>query len=135
ASNLLFGMNHRVSARVDEPGLILFPRRFTELVQSLPSGEIRLNLSGRGRVRVSQDALECFVRCLDAADYPVRVPNSRTHRIAEVDAGDLRQAIQQVSYVARQDDARPIISGVRLRVNKDVQLAATDMYRIASRRM
>jgi len=106
ASNLLFGIRQRIAADIQEAGSILLPGRLAELIQSLPSGELQLATARSSSLRVSQGELECVVRCLEAADYPISVPNSRTHLVARVDAAEFREAIQQVSYVARQDDAR-----------------------------
>jgi DNA polymerase-3 subunit beta len=52
----------------------------------------------------------------------------------ELNVSDFKEMIQQVSFAASTDEARPVLQGVQLEINENqISLAATDGFRISVR--
>ena len=53
----------------------------------------------------------------------------------ELNVADFKEMIQQVSFAASTDDARPVLQGVLMEIdNNEISLAATDGFRISVRK-
>jgi DNA polymerase-3 subunit beta len=70
---------------------------------------------------------------IDAEDFPP-IPGVEEGASISVEAGALKDAIQQVAFAAAQDDSRPVLAGVLVRLEGErLTLAAADGFRLAVR--
>jgi DNA polymerase-3 subunit beta len=73
------------------------------------------------------------VKCIDAQEFPI-VPQADLSNGINLNVTDLREMIDQVVFAAATDDARPILTGVLVKVeDSNVLFAATDGFRLAVR--
>jgi DNA polymerase-3 subunit beta len=129
-----------VSARLtldvtaQEPGVALVPARLlADMVKSLPQAPVDFE-ADQSQARIRCAAYEGTVRLLPAEDFPSLQPPGGTRLTAE--AATFAEAVTQVSRAASRDEARPILTGVLLEVNREgVILVATDSYRLALREL
>ena len=136
ATNLEIGVNHWIGARVEEEGQITVPARLlTEFVNSLPPGQIDMELNERTQtLNLKCARYEANIKGIDAAEFPA-VPTaaningaSRLHLEAET----FKRMIDQVVFAAATDESRPILTGVLAKFHQGgLTLAAADGFRLS----
>jgi DNA polymerase-3 subunit beta len=73
------------------------------------------------------------IKCIDANEFPP-LPSPDMEGAIELNVADFREMIQQVAFAASADEARPVLMGVLLHVEKDkLTLAAADGFRLSVR--
>jgi DNA polymerase-3 subunit beta len=114
ATNFEIGISHWIGARVAEEGSVTIPARLlTEFVNSLPPGQIDMELSARTQ------ALN-----LKCARFEANIKGMK--------ADAFRRMIDQAAFAAATDESRPILTGVLTQFHQGgVTLAAADGFRLA----
>jgi DNA polymerase-3 subunit beta len=135
ATNLEVGINCWIGAKVDEDGAITVPARtLIDLVNSLRPGQVEMEAIVRTQtLNIRAVRSEANIKGIDAQDFPV-VPVPEGDQGVRIDPAMLRQAIDQVAFVAATDESRPILTGVLARFEDDqLTMAAADGYRLSVR--
>jgi len=103
-----------------------------DIVRSLDSGAVDLNVESE-EARISSGRSQFGVRTLSAEEFP-RVAESAASDV-RLDAGQFAEAVRQVVRAASGDEARPVLTGVRMEQSPagGLRLVATDSYRLAVR--
>jgi DNA polymerase-3 subunit beta len=138
ATNLEIGVNCWVGARIDEEGRTTVPARLlTEFVNSLPPGQIEMELSERTQtLNLKCARYEANIKGIDASEFPdvptagslAVSPNNTMHLEAEA----FRRMIEQAVFAAATDESRPILTGVLAQFHQgELTLAAADGFRLA----
>lgn len=124
----------RIDVEAQEPGVALVPARLlVDTVKSLSSAPVEFE-ADTAQARLRCAAYEGALRLLPADDFPALQPPSGT--TVTVDAQTFAEAVGQVGRAASRDEARPVLTGVLVEVNREgVTLAATDSYRLAVREL
>ncbi|HFD39456.1 MAG TPA: DNA polymerase III subunit beta [Anaerolineae bacterium] len=136
ATNLEIGINCWIGARVEEEGRITVPARLlTEFVNSLPSGQIDMELIERTQTLNLRCArYEANIRGLEAEEFP-EVPTAETiggQNNLHIEADTFRQMIAQVVFAAATDESRPILTGVLTQFHQgSLTLVAADGFRLS----
>jgi len=135
ATNLEIGITYWVPGKIETDGATTVPARLlTDLVNSLPASErIDLELQPGESLHLRAGRFATHIKGIDAEDFPaIQTAGERpTTRIAQ---RVLRRALEQTTFAAASDEARPILTGVLARFEGDrVTFAAADNYRIAVR--
>jgi DNA polymerase-3 subunit beta len=136
ATNLEIGINCWIGARVEEEGSITVPARLlTEFVNSLPSGQIDMELSERSQtLNLKCARYEANIKGMDASDFPT-VPTVETiggRNSLHLEADVFRRMIEQVVFAAATDESRPILTGVQAQFHQGgLTLAAADGFRLS----
>jgi DNA polymerase-3 subunit beta len=138
ATNLEIGINCWIGARIEEEGSTTVPARLlTEFVNSLPSGQIDMELTARTQtLNLKCARFEANIKGIDASEFP-NVPTA--DNIGGQAQGNLllksdvfRRAIDQVVFAAATDESRPILTGVLTQFHQGgLTLAAADGFRLA----
>lgn len=125
-----------IPAQVDEPGAALLPGRYlSQLVGRLPEASVALSQVGDA-VEIQAGRATFQFRSLSAGDFPTIAPPAEDAPTASIASDAFARLVGQVSRAASTDDARPVLTGVQLRVADGVlTAAATDSYRLAMRRL
>jgi len=133
ATNLEVGINYMVGAKVESQGAITIPGRlFAELVNSLPGEKITLELEGDVLHSKSGD-YKSNIKGISADEFPL-IPEIKTNKAFSLEAQTLRDAINLVGFAAAQDDSRPVLAGVFIKMNgSKLTFATTDSYRLAEK--
>jgi DNA polymerase-3 subunit beta len=138
ATNLEIGVNCWIGARVEEEGSTTVPARLlTEFVNSLPPGQIDMELANRTQtLNLKCARYEANIKGLDASEFP-DVPTAdsiggpqRDNLHLQADA--FRRMIDQVVFAAATDESRPILTGVLAQFHQGrLSLAAADGFRLS----
>jgi DNA polymerase-3 subunit beta len=135
ATNLEVGINYWIGSKVEEQGSLTVPARlFAEFVSSLPHGNIELSAAD-SVLAVKSPNYESKINGISAEEFPL-IPTINTDPVLKLEAGVLRDALQQVIVAASADEARPVLAGIYIYTEeKSLFLVATDSYRLAEKRL
>jgi DNA polymerase-3 subunit beta len=134
ATNLDIGITHKIGAQVWTDGSVTLPAKlFSDLVGGLPNGTVELSLTAATQtVQVVGGRSKSNVKGIDAEEFPT-IPVAGVS-VVTLPALVLRESIELVAIAAADDDSRPVLAGVLVRVRDGaLQLAAANGYRLATR--
>ncbi len=137
ATDLELAITAWVNATVEEEGATTVPARlFSDFVGTLPDGALRLAYDDAKRaLHVHSSNSETTIKCIEADEFPPLPAPELTQGVL-ISATDFREMVQQVVFAASSDDARPVLTGVFLKVEGDtLTAAASDGYRLSVRKV
>ncbi len=135
ATNLELGITCWIGAKISQEGSTTVPSRtFSDLVNTLPNSQVDMDLTVRTQtLNVRCGSSNTDIKCIDAQEFPPMAAPDLDGGI-QLDVGDLRETIHQVVFSASSDDARPVLTGVLLKVAGDrMTMAAADGFRLSVR--
>ena len=136
ATNLEMGITCWIPARIDEEGSTTVPARtFSDLVSTLPSDQVLLKLDPQTQtLNVRGGSSTNDIKCIDSQEFPP-LPVPDFEGAVQINSGDFREMIHQVVFAASSDEARPVLMGVLVQVDKDkLTMAAADGFRLSVRK-
>ncbi len=136
ATNLELGITCWIGARIENEGAITVPARtFTDLVSNLPGDQVVLTLDNSTQtlnVRCGSTS-ESNIKGIDAEEFPP-IPEPNLDEGVSLNIINFKEMVQQVAFAASTDEARPVLTGVLLKLdNEQITMAATDGFRISIR--
>jgi DNA polymerase-3 subunit beta len=136
ATNLELGITCWIGAKIEEEGSTTVPARtFVDMVATLPQEQVSLNLvAATQTLNVRCGASNTDIKCIDAQEFPpLPVPDMDGAILLNV--ADFKDMISQVVFAASVDEARPVLMGVLVTVDKDtITMAAADGFRLSVRK-
>jgi DNA polymerase-3 subunit beta len=136
ATNLEMGITCWIPARIEEEGSTTVPARtFSDLVSTLPSDQVLLKLDTQTQtLNVRGGTSTNDIKCIDSQEFPP-MPVPDFEGAVQINVGDFREMIHQVAFAASSDEARPVLMGVLVQVDKDkLTMAAADGFRLSVRK-
>ena len=136
ATNLEMGITCWIPARIEEEGSTTVPARtFSDLVSTLPSDQVLLKLDTQTQtLNVRGGTSTNDIKCIDSQEFPP-MPVPDFDGAVQINVGDFREMIHQVAFAASSDEARPVLMGVLVQVDKDkLTMAAADGFRLSVRK-
>ncbi|MDP1548057.1 MAG: DNA polymerase III subunit beta [Anaerolineales bacterium] len=136
ATNLELGITCWIPARIDENGSTTVPARtFSDLVSAMPNDQVQLTLDVKTQnLHVKGGASNNDIKCIDAQEFPP-LPTPEMDGAVQLNVADFKEMIHQVAFAASTDEARPVLMGVLMNVEKDkVTMAAADGFRLSVRK-
>jgi len=135
ATNRELALTCWVGAKIEEEGSVTVPAKtFVDLVNTLPQDMVSLNLITRTQtVNLSCGRTQAHIKGIDAQEFPF-IPSADLDNALQLNVDDFREMINQVTFAAATDEARPILTGVLAKIEGgQMTLAASDGFRIAVR--
>ncbi|HTY99477.1 MAG TPA: DNA polymerase III subunit beta [Rhodocyclaceae bacterium] len=133
ATDLELAITCWIAAKVEAPMAITVPARtLVDLVNTLPTDRVNLTFNQKtqtlalacGRVRAN-------LKGIDAQDFPA-IRRADLAQGIDIPAETLKEMLDHVLFAAGADQARPILTGVKVEIKGDVViLAASDGFRLA----
>jgi len=136
ATNLELGITCWIAARIDEDGSTTVPSRtLSDLVNALPGDQVQLNLDGKTQtLHIQSGSSNNDIKGIDAQEFPP-LPTPDMDGAIQLNVADFKEMIHQVAFAASTDEARPVLMGVLMNVEKDkVTMAAADGFRLSVRK-
>jgi len=136
ATNLELGITCWIPARIEQEGSTTVPARtFGDLVNTLPGDQVSLLLDAKTQsLHVQGGTSNNDIKCIDAQEFPP-LPVPELDGAVQLNVVDFKEMIQQVAFAASTDEARPVLMGVLLHVEKDkLTMAAADGFRLSVRK-
>lgn len=135
ATNLELGITCWIGARIDGEGAITVPARtFTDLVSALPDDRVIMTLDNSTQtLNVHCGTSDTNIKGIDAEEFPP-IPEPNLEEGVPLNVTNFKDMVQQVAFAASTDEARPVLTGVLLKIDGDhITMAATDGFRISIR--
>jgi DNA polymerase-3 subunit beta len=136
ATNLEMGITCWIPARIEEEGSTTVPARtFSDLIGTLPGDQVLLKLDPSTQtLNVRGGTSTNDIKCIDSQEFPP-LPVPDFDGAVQINVGDFREMIHQVAFAASSDEARPVLMGVLVQVDKDkLTMAAADGFRLSVRK-
>lgn len=133
STDMELSLRLELKAKVEREGAAVLPGRLiTDIVRSLPAGEVTIDYDEKEQTAsVTASSTEFKVNCLPADDFP-NLPEMPQGESFELEAEPLVKVINIVARAASRDDTRPVLTGILAKFNKDrVKMVATDSYRLS----
>lgn len=133
ATNLELGITCWIGAKVHAEGSTTVPAKtFIDLVGTLPREQVDLELTSRTQtLQVKCAQFNNDIKCIDSQEFPI-LPSTEEAQALDLNVRDLRAMIDQVVFAAASDDARPVLTGVEVKIGAgEVSFAAADGFRLA----
>lgn len=129
-------VERQLACMVDEPGAICVNAQLlSQLVNSLPDGDLHLEVSDTQGMLLQQGHSEYRMLTLDAADFP-EPPDFGGEGELILPMGKLRDAVDSVIFAVSTDTHRPILTGVLFNYDgTTLTMVATDTHRLAVRKI
>ena len=135
ATNLELGITCWIGARIEGQGAITVPARtFTDLVSTLTDDQVIMELDNSTQtLNVRCGSSETNIKGIDAEEFPP-IPEPNLEEGVALNVTNFKEMVQQVAFAASTDEARPVLTGVLLKLDEDhISMAATDGFRISIR--
>ncbi|MBI5296864.1 MAG: DNA polymerase III subunit beta [Chloroflexi bacterium] len=136
ATNLELGITCWIPARIEQEGSTTVPSRtFGDLINTLPVDQVQLSLDVQTQsLHVHGGTSNNDIKCIDAQEFPP-LPVPDMDGAVQINVADFKEMIQQVTFAASSDEARPVLMGVLVTVEKDqITMAAADGFRLSVRK-
>jgi DNA polymerase-3 subunit beta len=136
ATNLELGITCWIGAKIEQEGSTTVPARtFSDLVGTLPAEQVSLNLNVTTQtLNVRAGTSNTDIKCIDAQEFPP-LPVPDMEGAIQLNVADFKELISQVAFAASVDEARPVLMGVLVTVEKDtITMAAADGFRLSVRK-
>ena len=136
ATNLELGITCWIPARIEQEGSTTVPSRtLSDLINTLPADQVQLTFDAQTQsLHVQGGTSNNDIKCIDAQEFPP-LPVPDMDGAVQVNVADFKEMIQQVTFAASTDEARPVLMGVLVTVEKDqITMAAADGFRLAVRK-
>jgi DNA polymerase III subunit beta len=137
ATNLEIVITCWIGAKVEEDGAITVPARtLSDLVGTLPPERVELTLDGKTKtLHLVSARSEANIKGIDADEFPL-VPEPEPNGQFVIETAVFKRMINQVAFAAATDDARPTLTGVLTRLEKqEMTMAATDGFRLSVKKV
>lgn len=135
ATNLELGITCWIGAKIEEDGSTTVPARtFTDLVSTLSDKQVDMSLTIRTQtLNLRSGASNTDIKCIDAQEFPP-MPVADFTKGLQLNVMDLKKMIHQVVFAAATDEARPILTGVLVKVkDNQITMASADGFRLSVR--
>jgi DNA polymerase-3 subunit beta len=124
-----------MEAQVIEEGQVVCPGAlFSNLAGRLSGDAVEISKTeGENKINISSGGYETDILTLPAEEYPslVKLPVSNFVKIKD---DTLRDLIKKTAFAAAADEARPVFTGVLIRIKgKELSFVATNTHRLAVR--
>ena len=141
ATDLELSITTWVSSQIEHTGSITLPARpLLDTISSFNMGRVEIEVTeepyGAKITTTTERAgapvtIDTDLRGAPKDDFPPFPEISPKHRV-RVDSGILRNALERVVFAAATDDARPVLTGVKMEVEGDkATFAAADGFRLS----
>lgn len=136
ATDLEVAAEIKVPVQIDEPGRALLPGKLlSQLVARFPDAPVELSGTS-DRVQITCGRATFNVRGMPVDDFPTLPEPADDAASGSLKADAFGRLVSQVARAASSDEARPVLTGVKLEAGDGALIAAaTDSYRLAVRRL
>lgn len=133
ATNLEMAIDWVIGAQVEESGEIAVPARtFADLIHALSHEHITLT-SQKEELKIKSGSFNANMSAMNTSDFP-DIETTLTDNAIEIDNNSFKNALEDVVFVASQDETRPELTGV-LFIFEDskLSLVASDGVRLSKK--
>lgn len=124
-------LNGEKVVEVIEEGSVVVQSKFiSEILKKLP-GNVHIQADTNNAIRIQSDEVVMKIPGFCAEEYP-NLPEVHAQHSVELPLGTVKEAIQQTIFAVSKNDAKPVLTGVRMEFEKGKLICiATDSNRMS----
>ena len=117
---------------IDNTGSIVIKGKYIlDIIRKLDDEWINLEIVDDHKILIYTENSEFNLNGIDSREYPAIDLNLSDNFIV-LNVDKFKDLVNQTNYASSTDEARPVLTGVNMKVNSDVlECSATDSYRLA----
>ena len=133
ATNLEFGINYWIPAKVNKNGEIAVPVRvFSDFFNNIYDEKLSLSVN-KNIITINSDNYKTKILGMETKDFPL-IPKSQSELRFKINSQSLKGGLLGVLEAASLSETRPEIGGIFININKNkAEFAATDSFRLAEK--
>lgn len=127
-------METHIYAAVEDAGKTAIPARLlSEIVNKFPDGEITLERTEQGRIKITSGSASAYLTEMEAEQFPAF--NHIDGEEFTITAGELKKLISGTQFAAYQGEDKPVFTGLLFEIEEgELSVVAIDGFRMAKRR-
>jgi DNA polymerase-3 subunit beta len=130
ATDLNLGIRSHTPCVVKEAGKVAVPAKvFTEFVSSLGSGDVEITVKDQ-ELTIKSAHSNAKIQCLAADDFPA-FPEKEGEEVV-LPTALFSPAVQLTAFASSSDETRPVLTSVLFSFGEEMEIAATDGFRLAT---
>jgi DNA polymerase-3 subunit beta len=133
-TNLEIAITHWIGATIAEGGHVTVPAKLlSDVVNNLPDGPLTLTLDPRIQtLKIEAARFVANIKGIEGDEFPAIPSFTGQEKTLELPPEELRAALSQIVFAAADDDKRPVLQGVLVRLDAHaLMLQAADGFRAA----
>ncbi len=117
---------------VEQQGTIIIQSKYIiDIIRKMPSEEINIEVIDGLKIRIYTNDSQYNLNCLDSEDYPHIILEESKNPII-INGEILKTMIRQTIFAVSQQESRPLLTGLNLKIyNNVMEAVTTDSYRLA----
>jgi len=124
-----------IKADVLDEGQVVVPGKITDIVKSVPTSVVELNVVENNVMGINFDRSEYELNCMDAEDYPA-INKIKESRKVNLTGKEIKKLVSSVKHAVAFNDSRQMFNGILLEFNGGVITSvALDGFRMSFFRM
>lgn len=134
ATNLEIALHASIDANVEKEGALTVPAKVLSSYVSLLNDEnVELSLTEDMSIEVRSSGSVTKMKGIPKDEFPM-IPKLENPQVFNLVAVDIKNAIEQVAFVASANISRPVLTGTLWKFDgKTLKIVATDSYRLAEK--
>jgi DNA polymerase-3 subunit beta len=130
ATDLYTGIRSIVMGVVDQEGSAAVPAQaLTEVITSMSPGNIDFEVN-QGVLHINGKGVFIKIQTFSGEDYPT-FPDKQGETVS-IKKEDFEKIVEFVTFATAKDDSRPILTSVLFNFSEDLEIVATDGFRLAT---
>ena len=121
----------KIKADVLDDGQVVVPGRITDIVKSVSTSEVELNVIESNLMEISFDRSEYELNCMNASEYPTINKIKETRKV-DISGKDIKRLVNSVKHAVAVNDSRQMFNGIFMEFNGGIITAvALDGFRMS----
>lgn len=119
---------------IESTGNIIIQSKFLiDIIRKMPSDVINFEVIDDLKIIIYTETSKYNLNCLNSLDYP-QIDIEEKSNFIKLKANDLKMMIKQVIFAISNQESRPLLTGINIKINDNViETIATDSYRLAKK--
>ena len=115
--------------------IIIQSKFFVEMIKKMPTDVINFEVEDNLKIKITSPYNQYRLNCYNPTDYP-NISIEKNNDVINLSAPILKEIINQTSYALSNQEVRPLLTGLNLKINGDIlECIATDSYRLAKKNL
>lgn len=116
-----------------EGKVIIQSKFFVEMIKKMPSDIIDFEVEDTQKIKISSPTNTYRLNGYNPNEYP-SITLEKNDNVVKLTAKTLKEIINQTSYALSNQEVRPLLTGLNMKINGDIlECIATDSYRLSKK--
>ncbi len=115
--------------------IIIQSKFFVDMIKKMPTDVIDFEVEDNLKIKITSPYNQYRLNGYNPLDYP-NINMDKNDDVINLEAKTLKEIINQTAYALSNQEVRPLLTGLNLKINGDIlECIATDSYRLAKKNL